>query len=78
MRTFAAPAALLAILLAAAVWSVDTTARTPGQEAVSPPAGSVPDHAELTGVVQRYCRTCHNDSRLTGNLSLEDFDVGAP
>ena len=76
MRTFAAPAALLAVLLAAAALSVDTAARAPAQEAVSAPAGSVPDHAELTGVVQRYCRTCHNDRMLTGNLSLEDFDVG--
>ena len=76
MRTFAAPAALLAVLFAAAVWSVDTAARAPAQEAVSPSAEPVPDHAELTGVVQRYCRTCHNDRMLTGNLSLEDFDVG--
>ena len=76
MRTFAAPAALLAVLFAAAVWSVETAARAPAQEAASPPAASVPDHAELTGVVQRYCRTCHNDRMLTGNLSLEDFAVG--
>ena len=75
MRTFAAPAALLAVLLAAAVLSVDTAARTPAQEAIPAPAEAVPDHAELTGVVQRYCRTCHNDRMLTGNLSLEDFDV---
>ncbi len=47
--------------------------------AVQPPAGS---HAsaslsptELTGVVQRYCTGCHNDRRLTGNLSLEAFQV---
>ena len=38
-----------------------------------PPPRRSPDHAELTGVVQRYCRTCHNDRMLTGNLSLEDF-----
>ncbi len=77
MRTLAAPAALLAVLSAAAVLSVDTAARTPGQEAVPAPARSVPDHTELTRIVQRYCRTCHNDRMLTGNLSLEDFDVGA-
>ena len=76
MRTFAAPAALLAVLFAAAAWSVDTAARATAQETVSPSAEPVPDHAELTGVVQRYCRTCHNDRMLTGNLSLEDFDVG--
>ena len=76
MRTLAAPAALLAVLFAAAIPPADTAARSPAQEAVSPPAAPVPDHAELTDVVQRYCRTCHNDRMLTGNLSLEDFDVG--
>ena len=30
---------------------------------------------ELTEVVQRYCVRCHNERRLRGNLSLEDFDV---
>jgi hypothetical protein len=75
MRTFVAPAALLAVLFAAAILSVDTAARAPAQEAVSPPAGTVPDHAELTDVVQRYCRTCHNDRMLTGNFSLEGFEV---
>jgi hypothetical protein len=30
---------------------------------------------ELTEVIERYCVTCHNDQRLTGNLSLEDFRV---
>ena len=33
----------------------------------------------LTEVVQSYCVRCHNERRLTGNLSLETFDVeGAP
>ena len=30
---------------------------------------------ELTEVVERYCVRCHNERRLRGNLSLEDFDV---
>ena len=76
MRTIAAPAAVLAALFVAAVLSVDTAARTPAQEAAPAPRETVPDHAELTGVVQRYCRSCHNDRMLTGNFSLEDFDVG--
>ena len=33
--------------------------------------------AEGTEVVQRVCARCHNDRRLVGNLSLEDFDVAA-
>ena len=37
----------------------------------------VPDvQAEaLTDVVQQYCTGCHNPARLTGNLSLVDFEV---
>ena len=31
----------------------------------------------LTEVVRQYCVRCHSDSRLRGNLSLEDFDVAA-
>ncbi len=31
--------------------------------------------ADLTDVVQRYCMVCHNDQMLTGNLSLQAFDV---
>ena len=29
----------------------------------------------LTAVVQEYCVNCHNDTRLRGNLTLEDFEV---
>jgi hypothetical protein len=32
---------------------------------------------ELTAVVQRTCVVCHNDQALTGNLSLQSFDVAA-
>src|SRR5688572_28509262 len=31
--------------------------------------------AALTETVQRYCVVCHNDRMLTGNLSLQTFDV---
>ncbi len=31
----------------------------------------------LTAVVRQYCWVCHNDALLTGNLSLEGFDVDA-
>jgi hypothetical protein len=31
--------------------------------------------AELTATVTRYCVVCHNDQLLTGNLSLQTFDV---
>ena len=32
---------------------------------------------DLTPVVQRYCVVCHNDAMLTGDLSLQTFDVAA-
>jgi len=32
----------------------------------------------LNEVVDQYCVRCHNERRLTGNLNLEQFDVGQP
>ena len=32
----------------------------------------------LNEVVDQYCVRCHNERRLTGNLSLDGFDVAAP
>ncbi|WP_411281500.1 DUF1592 domain-containing protein [Gemmatimonas sp.] len=34
--------------------------------------------AELNAVVKQYCQKCHNPTMRRGNLSLADFDVGAP
>ncbi len=36
------------------------------------------DPEALTGVMQRTCLACHNDQLLTGNLSLQGFDVAQP
>ena len=33
------------------------------------------DHTE---VVEQYCVRCHNDRRMTGNMSLEQFDASVP
>ena len=33
---------------------------------------------ELNAVVQRYCSRCHGERRQNGNLTLAEFDVGAP
>ena len=73
MRTLAAPAVVLTLSLPA----IAAGAGTPPGQAAPAPAAAAPDHAALTAVVQRHCRTCHNDRMLTGNLSLEDFDVDA-
>ena len=32
---------------------------------------------ELNPAIRQYCAVCHNDRMLTGNLSLETFDVAA-
>ncbi len=41
--------------------------------AYAPPPSAV----ALNDVVAQYCVRCHNDRRMTGNLSFEDFDVAA-
>ncbi|MEX2609832.1 MAG: DUF1592 domain-containing protein, partial [Gemmatimonadota bacterium] len=38
------------------------------------PAAAIPDEA-LTEVVRRVCGLCHNPALMTGNLSLQDYDV---
>ena len=40
----------------------------------APPAADASAET-LTEVVQKYCVVCHNDRRMTGNLSLEEFAV---
>lgn len=63
---------------------VESTAAPEPGESHSTVRSSEPDAAEiaaeinvaaLTGVVQTYCQVCHNDALMTGNLSLEGFDV---
>lgn len=59
----------------------------PGSEIPVPadPTIATADHASqadldqsLNDVVEQYCVRCHNERRLTGNLSLDDFDVATP
>ena len=38
-------------------------------------SGEAVSSEDLTAVVRRYCVVCHNDRLLTGNLSLQVFDV---
>ena len=59
----------------AVAWTAIEPARAaiePARAATSSTATSSPDHTE---VVQRVCTRCHNERRLVGNLSLEDFSV---
>jgi hypothetical protein len=38
-------------------------------------AASAPPSSDLNLVIQDSCVTCHNETTLLGNLSLEGFDV---
>ncbi len=46
-----------------------------GPDSASDGLGSEP---ALDDLVEEYCVRCHNERRLRGDLSLEDFDTGAP
>ena len=46
----------------------------PTESVALSPVSSVASEA-LTETIQRYCVVCHNDGMLTGNLSLQSFDV---
>jgi hypothetical protein len=79
MRTVTACVALAGVLLAVAGEvsapgsgsHADST--TPAGLLRGPPA-ALASSADLADVVDRYCVRCHNERRMTGNLSLESFD----
>ena len=52
------------------------------QAALLPPVAEPEDldlnPEELNAVIRRTCIACHNDQMMTGNLSLDGFDVAAP
>ena len=73
MKTLALGAAVLGILLTTGSHSDGTGPLSPEITTVS--TISHPSNPELTDVVQQYCVRCHNQERLTGNLSLETFAV---
>src|SRR5688572_16050607 len=80
MKAVTATAAVLGLLLVLGGEATDAgpPASAPAAPAktLAAPAPAVSPQA-LTGVVQRYCQVCHNDQLLTGNLSLQGFDVAA-
>ncbi|MGH2625492.1 MAG: DUF1592 domain-containing protein, partial [Anaerolineales bacterium] len=58
--------------------STATGAVSSASPALPAPSLSKPIPTEdLNAVVQRYCVFCHNDQALTGNLTLQSFDVAA-
>ena len=69
---------LAAVLAAATILNLGLVAVTsaPSRAPLSPdPEGRVGADNE---VVQQYCVRCHNERRLIGNLSLEEFDAANP
>jgi len=56
--------------------SASSRAALPMSAAALPASHALPlSTTALTEVIEEYCARCHNESRLRGDLSLEDFDV---
>jgi hypothetical protein len=73
MKTVAAVAALLGVWLAVGSHPAGTAAPwlEAGTASVTPSAAS----RTPTEVIEQYCVRCHNERRLSGNLTLAAFDV---
>ena len=70
---------LAAVLAAATILNLGwvATASSPDRVRPRPPDRGVAPDAD-NEVVQQYCVRCHNERRLRGNLSLEEFDAANP
>ena len=79
MRTPAVAVALAGVGLALTGGPLDTPRDFSAPELAAGYVGSrpspTPSATTLTEVVQRYCVVCHNDPMMTGNVSLQSFDV---
>ena len=73
MKTLALGAAALGIWLT--IGSHPDGTNLPSLGVATEHSFTHPSNPELTDVVQQYCVRCHNEQRLTGNLSLETFAV---
>ena len=73
MKTLALGAAALGIWLP--IGSLPDGTNLPSLGVATEHSFTHPSNPELTDVVQQYCVRCHNEQRLTGNLSLETFAV---
>ena len=87
MKTFTASLAILGMALAlsdGAGTPASFVLDVPAVHDDAPQAGSLSPSRASTGpeednaIIEEYCVRCHSDRRLRGNLSLEDFDAGAP
>ncbi len=76
MKLLAATAALSGVLFVLAGPDTSPPALPLAATDVAATGTPRPSPADLDGVVEHYCQTCHNDRRLRGNMSLEGFQVG--
>ncbi len=76
MKRFSATWVVVVLVLAGSIGILGSTPSPElrGRGAVVGPPPEIPADS-LTYVVQQYCVSCHNDTRLRGNLTLSDFEV---
>jgi hypothetical protein len=77
MRSIVTVGAVATLLFGGALGAVRSTPEIAAPRAVhgSEPSAEEPSEAVLDDVVDQYCVRCHSERRMTGNLSLETFDV---
>jgi len=74
MNRFTAAALFGGLLLAVGTSSDTPTAGAP-LAVIAHDEAAVTVSDDLSNVVEDYCQRCHNDRRLSGNLSLETFEL---
>lgn len=84
MRIAALAAAMAGIVLSGAVLADQESEPSAPSTGLSRPASATvslgleePSTAQLDEVVDRYCVRCHNERRMTGNLSLDGFSIAS-
>ena len=78
LATVLAAATILNLSLVAVASSPSSPALSPDPAVVAGASGRATASAADNEVVQQYCVRCHNERRLIGNLSLEEFDAANP
>ena len=78
LATVLAAAAILNLSLVAVASSPPSPALSPDPAVVAGASGRATASVADNEVVQQYCVRCHNERRLIGNLSLEEFDATNP
>ena len=78
LATVLAAATILNLSLVAVASSPSSPALSPDPAVVAGASGRATASGADNEVVQQYCVRCHNERRLIGNLSLEEFDAANP